>query len=489
MKKAFYTWLLTASLAAAMMPAGEAWAAWTNLGGGDHSGANWTPSNNVRIAGNHTNIGTFTVDGGKTIFVEPWNGANYGNVTINATNITVAGTLTAAGAGYGGGGGGGGGVGAQANGAPPIPCRPYTNGAAGAGTRGGANGTLGTKGFGVNGYSIGGAGGGGGGSFGGVGAVAIQTRDIGEGERLNGNMGGRGGYAIAGGQGDGSTNTSLRMGSGGGGGGGGASAREWMYSSIGGSGGGGAGGSGGGFIALIASNALTVSGTIQTNGLGGGNGGAGSDGHAGTSLQCDLNGSGGAGGNASINASGSGAVGVWGYYVRTAQITGICAMGGPTRDCWGVAIDPRTSESHQGGNGGAGGNGAGGGLLLKADTLSVTGGATLNGRGSNNDGVNAGTLKAFYCSLTGVVPTGNYGRYYQSDSSCFSDSGLRYRGTSGTISIAAKTTGTSQVRLYNKIGGVNKTVHLATVATADAKASKLRVKLPDGTIKALRVYP
>lgn len=36
--------------------------AWTNTGGGDHGGKSWTPANGLEIAGEHTNIGTFTVD-------------------------------------------------------------------------------------------------------------------------------------------------------------------------------------------------------------------------------------------------------------------------------------------------------------------------------------------------------------------------------------------------------------------------------------------
>ncbi|MFA6279944.1 MAG: hypothetical protein WC612_04025 [Bdellovibrionales bacterium] len=492
MSKTSYKWLPVLFLAAAIMPAGEAWA-WGNLTGGDHGGAAWNPANGTKIAGIHTNIGVFTVAGGATVSVQPWDGANYGNVTINATNITIAGTLTAAGAGYGGGGGGGGGVGVTGPSAPPIQCRPYTNGAAGVGIQGGANGTLGSKGFGTYGFSIGGAGGAGGGVYGGNGATAVTTPDTGLGARLNGLAGGKGGYALAGGQGDTTTDESLRMGSGGGGGSGGASAREMVFCSVGGSGGGGAGGSGGGFIKLVASDNLTVTGAIQTNGRGGGNGGLATNGQIDgtgltTTLECDLVGSGGAGGNAAAKASGSGSAGIWGYYTSTAKIPASCSNTGLVYNCSGITGNPNTSESHQGGDGGAGGHGAGGGLMLKADTLSVTG--TLNGLGSGSDTTNAGTLKAFYCTLAAGVPSGNYGRYYHADAACFSDSGIRYQdSTLGKVSIAAKKTGTSPVKLYNTIGGVNKVVNVATVATTDSKASKLRVKLPDGTIKALRVYP
>ena len=42
---------------------------WTNTGGGDHEGENWTPTNNTAISGIHTNIGIFTIQTENTIYV------------------------------------------------------------------------------------------------------------------------------------------------------------------------------------------------------------------------------------------------------------------------------------------------------------------------------------------------------------------------------------------------------------------------------------
>lgn len=44
--------------------------AWSDLGGGDHGGADWTPANGAVIAGVHTNIGTFTIPAGYTVYVK-----------------------------------------------------------------------------------------------------------------------------------------------------------------------------------------------------------------------------------------------------------------------------------------------------------------------------------------------------------------------------------------------------------------------------------
>jgi hypothetical protein len=48
----------------------QAEAQWTALGGGDHGGADWTPANGSTIAGVHTNIGTFTIPAGYTVYVK-----------------------------------------------------------------------------------------------------------------------------------------------------------------------------------------------------------------------------------------------------------------------------------------------------------------------------------------------------------------------------------------------------------------------------------
>ena len=49
-------------------------ATWSNTGGGDHNGADWTPSNGDEIAGVHTNIGTFTVAAGTIVYLKNWDG-------------------------------------------------------------------------------------------------------------------------------------------------------------------------------------------------------------------------------------------------------------------------------------------------------------------------------------------------------------------------------------------------------------------------------
>src|SRR5688572_703176 len=76
---------------------------WTPTGGGDHAGADWTPADGDVIAGLHTNIGVFTVPGGATVRVAPWDGAQFGSVEVRAEVVLIAGTLNGNGSGYGGG--------------------------------------------------------------------------------------------------------------------------------------------------------------------------------------------------------------------------------------------------------------------------------------------------------------------------------------------------------------------------------------------------
>jgi len=83
----------------------------------DHGGADWTLADGDVIAGNHTNIGTFTIPGGATISVKNYNGSIYGSVSVFAVTINIQGTLTGDGSGFVGGaagvagsGPGGGGV-------------------------------------------------------------------------------------------------------------------------------------------------------------------------------------------------------------------------------------------------------------------------------------------------------------------------------------------------------------------------------------------
>jgi hypothetical protein len=97
--------------------------AWSDLGGGDHGGLNWTPTDGSQIAGVHDNIDNFVINSGSTVYVAPFSGG-YGFVEIRAKNIYIHGILDGTGSGgegtsssnpaqspWGGGGGGYGGAG------------------------------------------------------------------------------------------------------------------------------------------------------------------------------------------------------------------------------------------------------------------------------------------------------------------------------------------------------------------------------------------
>lgn len=84
----------------------------------DHGGGDLALSDGDRIWGEHTNIGTFTVNAGATATVRFYEGTNVpggtpdatlGMVSVEAENIAILGTLDGTGSGYTGGGGGGGG--------------------------------------------------------------------------------------------------------------------------------------------------------------------------------------------------------------------------------------------------------------------------------------------------------------------------------------------------------------------------------------------
>ena len=70
----------------------------TNTGGGDHEGADWTPADATTIAGIHYNIGTFLVTSGYTLPVDT--GVP---LEVHANIITVTGTINGDGKGYAGG--------------------------------------------------------------------------------------------------------------------------------------------------------------------------------------------------------------------------------------------------------------------------------------------------------------------------------------------------------------------------------------------------
>jgi len=359
------------------LPVPRYFVGWSNLGGGDHGGADWEPANGLNIAGNHTNIGAFNVLGGRTVYVQPWNGSSYGSVEIHANTISIVGVLTASGRGYGGGGAGGGGGGRSRWAGQSAP-----GGSGGGGTASGASGsTGGTAGNRENGPSgAGGAGGKGGGTYGGAavsGGVGVNDGDGGD-----GTAGKRGGYAVALGQGDGTTDESLRIGGAGGGssgGGGGA----YNYSG-GGGGGGGAGNRGGGWIKLYATTTLSVTGAIYAKGTDNSTG----NGVVGQSTESSQGGYGSAGGAASASGGSNGAIGGW--YTP-----------GP---------------GGYGGDGKEGGYGAGGGILLKCGNfeayMNLDG--TIDNRGGGNVTTNGGTIKVFYAEGSDVTFTHYQGRYYPS---------------------------------------------------------------------------
>ena len=318
-----------------------------------------------------------------------------GCLVLEARSIIVAAgaSILGTGRGHGGGGGGGGGTGNSGPASSCSGCTSCTVGSGGPGSAGGQPGDLSVIGA---GQSISGAGGDGGGPFGGGGGSSRVSSDA-DGAR-DGHSGSPGGYATAGGNGDTTTDESVRLGSGGGGGSGGACAYEPYYSSVGGSGGGGAGNPGGAYIKLLASERVEVLGSLYTAGVAnaGGDGGNGTDGQNG-GYTCDLTGSGGDGGSA-WNAGGSnGGNGVNGYFQAgyNTCIDRQCENGG--------------SHAVSGGDGGDGGAGAGGGILIKAPTvllegfIDAAGGQTL---------ANGGTVKIFHQGIAPPTATIAAGRIH-----------------------------------------------------------------------------
>ncbi len=328
---------------------GSSVAAWSNLGGGDHDGANWAITNGTYIASNHYNIGTVTISSGVTAYVKQYASGQYGWIQISASNITILGTLDASGAGYRGGNGGNGGTGSS------YDSSSGTSGSIGVGGEGPYAGAGG--GAGLAGYDAG------------LGANEIKRCGF------SGGIGLAGGYAVTNGQGDVSTNEVVWMGSGGGGAGGGGSGWRWLSSSDGG-GGGGAGNPGGGSISLMASNVVIVHGAIVAKGW---------------TQRC---GNGGTG----LNGSPSGAGGTGGNRDAAGQSMG------------GVGANVPNTYCYAGGPGNVGGAGAGGGVLLKGDLIDLQGG-NIDNRGGGDLISNGGTLKMFYVDVIGGIFT-NVGRVY-----------------------------------------------------------------------------
>ncbi len=354
---------------------------WTDTGGGDHGGDPWTISVNTEVAGNHTNVGAFTVNNGITATVKAWDGASYGTFEVHATSVNVIGTITASGKGFGGGGAGGGGGGDGSSEKKGI------GGAGGAGVAGGVAGSTGLSDPGGD-YSNGGrggAGGAGGGSYGGAGgaygAGGIANAGGAGGNGVVGSVGTRGGYATAAGQGDTSVDESLLKGSGGGGaGGGGGGGMASGFHAGGGGGAGGAANRGGGWIKLYASGSLTVSGAIYSKGL--------------------------------DNSAGDGTVGGAGSETNRGGDGGIGGSAAVSEDSNGAAGGAGDGDGGDGGAGEEGGYGAGGGVLLKcgADGMDLDG--TIDVRGGNTATDNGGTIKVFYYDDSDITYTHYEGRHY-----------------------------------------------------------------------------
>jgi hypothetical protein len=254
----------------------------------------------IEIAGERTYSRSVQING--TLIVKPYDGsdATTGTLTLRAPWIIVGpgGKIVADGRGFGGGGagtswsstgkpGGSGGVGGK-GGAGAVSVSGYTATGGGGGSYGGAGGTSSyaaggtgtdTKGGDGGTYSSykGGVGGSGFGGGGGSGGSNAAERLGGNGAGTAGGVGGQsyssyynailnakdGGYKIAEGNGDTSTDSTVVKG--GGGGGGGASCQY--------TGGGGGGGAGGGAVMLFSSGNIAVEGSITATGGGGGAGG------------------------------------------------------------------------------------------------------------------------------------------------------------------------------------------------------------------------
>lgn len=310
-----------------------------------------TISQNITLLGTINLSGQFKVNSGVTVTV-----AQGCPLVVNAADIIVDGVINADAAGNLGGAGGGG-AGAYAN-CGQEDDQLNTGGAgsggtAAAGAGGGAGGANGTN---SNGRSrkcgglfcsgnddghYGGGGGGGagaGGAYGGAGGAGGAGANGAWFNNGNNNTRGNGG---AGGSASATQGTSggfdIAMGFGGGGAGGGGSSNNAGSS-------GQAGGNGGGAVSLIATNTLSVAGTITANG---GTGGTGGNGAPGSDGQWD------------------------------------CSKG----SCGSCSVCGDETFAHDGGAGAGGGGGSGGGIFLQGfGNVTVTGTITANGGGGGAAG-------------------------------------------------------------------------------------------------------
>lgn len=331
----------------------------------NHGGNSWTISANTTVGGNHTNVGTFTINSSITATIDA--ACHY--FYVEAESIVVSGIINADGVGYSGGAGGNYGgfwaEGGYTDGRGITSCWDKDNcrdlglgggllGSAGSGPGGGGIGGNGTFGYGSkqecgfwsdDGGVVGGgggAGGGAGGTYGGAGGNGQAGGIGGKDDNQCGNAGcqvyiegsgGTGGNAAA--TYGNSTTEAIEYGSGGAGAGGGGRGSfcgaNTCYSA------GGNGGTGGGAVKLVATQNLTInaSGSIYANGSNGGNGGEGGENDY-------------------------------------------------TSDCCADLNDDCTEQTFTGpGGGGTGaGAGSGGGIMLKADCSIIMNG-TLQAKGGN----------------------------------------------------------------------------------------------------------
>jgi len=336
----------------------------------DHLGADWTITNTTNISGYHYNISTFSISSNATVYIDGYNGsAETGYLRINATVITISGTIV--GDGRGGTGGGGGGGGASEDDSDSDAGNNANGGSGGAGGPGAVNGSNGGDEVG-DGDGRGIAGGAGGAGYGGA-AGGIAGPEV---ACVSGGLGnGHGGIGSNGTANNDSTttiNASLGLGGGGGGGGQGSCNDGTGDEGSGGSGG-GAGGDGGGYVVLIARQRLTSNGSFLLR--------------AGQSTCTTAD-----GGTRLGNADGA----PGGLDDSVGCMKG---FGGVTTE------DPDTDK---GANGGDGGAGAGGAIIIAAGTVDLTG-AVLNVSGGVAG--NGGTIKIIYYT---ALTNGTYSSGYSS---------------------------------------------------------------------------
>lgn len=231
---------------------------------------------------------TVNIVAGMTVKVCSSDGVTGGSLEIHANTVTVAGTIDGSGRGMPGGvsitgAGGVGGLGGDTSGSSGGAGQAGTNDISivGSGTYGGAQGSAGTN---ASGGAAGGAD-----SLRGTGGTGTTT--------TVGQVGSAGGYLGSGVNGDSSTSESLTLGSGGGAGGvggsgagGGGGGGSVVCVRAGGAGGvgaggsiGGKGGNGGALVKIYSLGTLTVSGSVNINGIVGSSGGSGNTGNTGIS--------------------------------------------------------------------------------------------------------------------------------------------------------------------------------------------------------------